>query len=680
MFAKCCDGCNGNYHSVISLYFPSIIPPFYLVQYICLSQPNIKYYGQKSDIIRVKGLFQNHPWRAKKIPYDPLKEQEFIGVVKRTFKTAEVWADSFTNDGVRGDVEISRTNCIKHRFRERMRIKRLKESQAKDGARQQANGDDQDHADKEIGSGVDVKVSDVTNQQEQIKEYDEDNDDKDKESSDGVDNNEKSIKDLGNGDRRSVDADIFVHSSTYDDPYNYNMVMERVDGEGAGGIHESDHDLRIEEFHNTPKQPPPTTDRALFQKLLKKLVVEKYNQTLVMYDEICDLVKEHANIESQGEQVRGDSWGVGDGAAGREDGRGDVGSGGRNGDGGGGGGGGDDGGDSRSGGGVGGGSGDDSGRGEVDNGGGGEGDGGGVTDGERDQIPLRLLKFPPQNWEQWTKFKDFFHCDIDYVSISGSIRILKRFLGDLIQVTLPSSLGGAKKPGGNLTLLVAKTPYHVFVDKKFKEKIVRILGKKRGVDYKPATNENALLYKDITMASTDFIDLLQKSGVSDVTIVGYGQKASIKWGLNLMKVARSEDEKCICEYDFGTHIPPTMIHWPRCDDYNMCPFYPTQDGTKNAFNLTTLIACTNQSLIKRKFGRNSKIDHWPQFPLAQLEQTNFQCIPIYGTFTIIPLKGLQNPNENNSLPPDCDDLDTDEEGSVNYDLDWDGTDGKCNTH
>ncbi len=227
--------------------------------------------------------------------------------------------------------------------------------------------------------------------------------------------------------------------------------------------------------------------------------------------------------------------------------------------------------------------------------------------------------------------------------------------------------------------MVARTPYYVFVDKDFKEILLQYLNDKRGVMFEAATNENALLFKDITMASTDFIDMLQKVGVDHVTIMGYGQKASVKWGFNIMKVARSVDKKCLCEYDFATHIPPPLMHWARFDVHNMAPFRAMQneDGkTSNAFNHITLVACTKQSSIKRKFGKSTKINHWPQFPLAQLEQNGFECIPIYGSFTIIPLKGFQNRHE----PPhhlDMDNFDTDEEQSVNLDLDFDGTDGRC---
>jgi hypothetical protein len=146
-----------------------------------------------------------------------------------------------------------------------------------------------------------------------------------------------------------------------------------------------------------------------------------------------------------------------------------------------------------------------------------------------------------------------------------------------------------------------------------------------------------------------------------------------------MKVARSVDESCITEYDFATHIPPPMMHWAKFDVHNMTPFRAMQneDGTtKYAFNHITLVACTKQSTIKRKFGKLTKITHWPQFPLAQLEQNGFESIPIYGSFTIIPLKGFQNCHKPPRHLEEGDYFDTDEEQSVNLDLNFDGTSGR----
>ncbi len=123
-----------------------------------------------------------------------------------------------------------------------------------------------------------------------------------------------------------------------------------------------------------------------------------------------------------------------------------------------------------------------------------------------------------------------------------------------------------------------------------------------------------------------------------------------------------------------------MMHWARFDVHNMAPFRAMQneDGTtKNAFNHITLVACTKQSSIKKKFGKLTKINHWPQFPLAQLKQNGFESIPIYGSFTIIPLKGFQNHHKPPHHLEEGDNFDMDEEQSVDLDLDFDSTDGRC---
>ena len=260
--------------------------------------------------------------------------------------------------------------------------------------------------------------------------------------------------------------------------------------------------------------------------------------------------------------------------------------------------------------------------------------------------------------------------------------MLRKILGELIQVTVSSAVWGGRSNNTTRTLMVARTPYYVYIDKSFKEPILQALNHRRGVIFKPATNENALLFKDITMASTDFLDMLHHVGVRHVTIIGYGQRASVKWGLNLMKVARGVDKDCVCEYDFASHIPPPCMHWPRREVHNVAPIRHRENADEpgtysNALNHMTLVACTNRKSIERKFGRNTQIYHWPQFPNAQLEQNCFKCIPIYGSLTIIPLRGL-NHRRKPSNPIDCNYFSTDDEGTINVDVDVDvdGADGK----
>ena len=100
-----------------------------------------------------------------------------------------------------------------------------------------------------------------------------------------------------------------------------------------------------------------------------------------------------------------------------------------------------------------------------------------------------------------------------------------------------------------------------------------------------------------------------------------------------MKMARGIDPNCICEYNLGIGIPPERIHWARFEEHNMAPVILDINGN-NSLNHITLVACFEEEIIHEKFGKNAKIKHRPLFPLAQLELTGFECIPIYGTLTL----------------------------------------------
>jgi hypothetical protein len=174
--------------------------------------------------------------------------------------------------------------------------------------------------------------------------------------------------------------------------------------------------------------------------------------------------------------------------------------------------------------------GDGWGGGGIFGGGGDDGDGG--DGGEQ----LDSLEFPPSGWENWTDFKKLYRCDIDGFSITGNPRILKPILGKLTQVSIASYIGREKPPTTN-SLLVTVHPFYIFVNEDFKRNIIQELNKIRGITHKPATNEHVLLFKSITMASPQFVRVLQRVGVKSVTVIGYAQKAPVKWGLKLMKAA-----------------------------------------------------------------------------------------------------------------------------------------------
>ena len=300
------------------------------------------------------------------------------------------------------------------------------------------------------------------------------------------------------------------------------------------------------------------------------------------------------------------------------------------------------------------------------------GPGGGDRDGGDGGGQLESLKFPPHDWQNWKVFKKLFHCDFDGFSITGNPRILKPILGEFTQVIIPSYSGRVKPSTAN-TLLVTIYPFYIFVDEDFKHNIIQELNKIRRITHKPATKDNVLLFKSITMASPQFVRVLQRVGVMSVTVIGYGQKGPVNWGLKLMKAARNADIDCICEYDLAINIPPEKMHWARFDEHNMVPA-SFDDRANNTLNYVTLVACPRRDGIEDIFGHKVKIFHWPIFTLSQLELNGFESIPIYGGFNVYPSRGGRFHQVPDVQIDDC--FDSDDDHPINHHLDWDDNDGE----
>ncbi len=288
---------------------------------------------------------------------------------------------------------------------------------------------------------------------------------------------------------------------------------------------------------------------------------------------------------------------------------------------------------------------------------------------------LKKLKHPPANWTQSSEFQKIFKCDYDGFTISGKVDILSAILGELSQVTISTYPGRSKQKTGHM-LLVASSPYYIYVNEEFKAEIIAKIDEIRRSSHCPALNKHALLYKNITMVTPQFVKLLQDAGVDTVTIVGYGQKAKIAWGHNLMQTARGIDRDCFCEFDMAAEVPPEIMHWARYSDHHMAPVDFDDNGI-NQLKLLTLIAITRRDFIQSKFGENSIVEHWAQFVTAQLELYGFKFPPIYGSLNI-QSRGKAYLNRSTSILGASDDFDIDDNESTNCDEDYDGTHGESN--
>jgi len=291
------------------------------------------------------------------------------------------------------------------------------------------------------------------------------------------------------------------------------------------------------------------------------------------------------------------------------------------------------------------------------------------------QSQLNKLKHPPANWTQSSVFQKIFKCDYDGFTISGKVDILSAILGELSQVTISTYPGRSKQKTGHM-LLVASSPYYIYVNEEFKSEIIAKIDQIRRSSHRPALNKHALLYKNITMENPQFVKLLQDAGVDTVTIVGYGQKATLTWGRNLMQTARGIDRNCVCEFDMAAEVPPELMHWARYYDHHMAPV-DFDDYGINKLKLLTLVANTRRNFIQSKFGKNFIVEHWPQYVTAQLELYGFKFPPIYGSLKIQP-RGKAYLHQSTTNLGASNDFEVDDNESTNYDEDFDGTHGESN--
>ena len=215
----------------------------------------------------------------------------------------------------------------------------------------------------------------------------------------------------------------------------------------------------------------------------------------------------------------------------------------------------------------------------------------------------------------------------------------------------------------------------MYVNKEFKSEIIAKIDEIRRSSHGPSINKHALLYKNIIILAPQFVKLLQDAGVDTVTIVGYGQKATLAWGCNLMQTARGIDRNCFYKFDMAAEVPPEIMHWARYSDHHMTVDF--DDNGINQLKLLTLVANTRRNFIQSKFGENFIVEHWPQYVTAQLELYGFQFPPIYGSLKIQP-RGKSYLHQSTSILGASDDFEVDDNESTNYDEDFDGTHGESN--
>eukprot|EP00956_Cyclotella_meneghiniana_P017817 scaffold29337_cov22-Cyclotella_meneghiniana.AAC.1 len=243
--------------------------------------------------------------------------------------------------------------------------------------------------------------------------------------------------------------------------------------------------------------------------------------------------------------------------------------------------------------------------------------------------------FSSPDWDfEQVVFDQFFrdHGDIDRIEASGRIDILQPLLGTRC------NLGTSGKCDNNWMIIVT-SPWHVMIPttgrngEDYKSLLLQQLsGPPRGYEILPHQKEIYLCSSPITVSTLDLVRHLRIIGVTKCKIRGYGDKATVEAGLDIMKMLRHHDPNCIIHYDAGISVPPEKCHWAAGN--NCLPL--SVDGTLKHKVLTLMRMEDIEKAIELGFGDLLKIDHWPMFHFSQLHYDHSGKLPTYGSFTITP--------------------------------------------
>jgi len=192
----------------------------------------------------------------------------------------------------------------------------------------------------------------------------------------------------------------------------------------------------------------------------------------------------------------------------------------------------------------------------------------------------------------------------DGVQIVGSSSILPPVIGRLVKMynKLP-------KKSYKDWVLIASSPFQVWANSDHRDQIIAHLAKKIGVVAVPSEVKALLFKMPFVVSSHDFLEMIDTLKIDQVAVKSYGEKASIAWGVELMKTCRSADPDCEIEFDVAANIPADRVHWMRQDH-----MVPEAGGP-----FLTLARWTGDTAeFHREFGNGSRIYHEPLFVIPQM--------------------------------------------------------------
>jgi len=169
--------------------------------------------------------------------------------------------------------------------------------------------------------------------------------------------------------------------------------------------------------------------------------------------------------------------------------------------------------------------------------------------------------------------------DFDHFTIRGKPSILNNIIG-----LRPSVHSNPPTHNFEDYVLVASTPFYVWVPKSYEDAIADYFGDLRGVTIIKSPHQHLVFSQSMYFSDDDFLNMFVELEIEDVIVKCYGEKAGLPWGMKVMRLCREGDPSCEISFDAAISIPPHMMHWGKSE--HMVPSLPDNDSFLTLARLT----------------------------------------------------------------------------------------------
>ena len=181
-------------------------------------------------------------------------------------------------------------------------------------------------------------------------------------------------------------------------------------------------------------------------------------------------------------------------------------------------------------------------------------------------------------------------------------------------------------------MLIASTPFYIWVPKSYEEAVATYFGKLRGVSIIRSSHQQLVFSQAMHFSDDDFLSMIKELEIEEVIVKCYGEKAGLSWGMKVAQLCREGDPNCEISFDCAISLPPNIMHWGKSE--HMVPTLPDNDS------FVTLARLTNRTKLQHEFGGTPRnVSHFPKLITPQMEWQMddtliHQSVPCFGDVMI----------------------------------------------